>query len=85
VYVVVAGSTGTIFDTEAAADAYCLTPPGDGLGGKEMSRAALYLRVSTTEQTTDNQERELLEVAARMGHEIVGVYRGPRDLWLSLP
>jgi DNA invertase Pin-like site-specific DNA recombinase len=40
-----------------------------------MSRAALYLRVSTLEQTTDNQERELLEVASRMGHEVVGVYR----------
>jgi DNA invertase Pin-like site-specific DNA recombinase len=40
-----------------------------------MTRAALYLRVSTLEQTTDNQERELLEVAARMGHEVVRVYR----------
>jgi DNA invertase Pin-like site-specific DNA recombinase len=60
--------------TRPSADAYCLTLR-NGLGGKEMSRAALYLRVSTTEQTTDNQERELLEVASRMGHEIVGVYR----------
>ena len=38
-------------------------------------RAALYLRVSTTEQTTENQERELRIVAERMGHEIVEVYR----------
>ena len=38
-------------------------------------RAALYLRVSTTEQTTDNQERELRTAAARMGHEIVQVYQ----------
>jgi DNA invertase Pin-like site-specific DNA recombinase len=37
-------------------------------------RAALYLRVSTNEQTTENQERELRIVAGRMGHEIVGVY-----------
>jgi DNA invertase Pin-like site-specific DNA recombinase len=38
-------------------------------------RAALYLRVSTTEQTTENQERELRIVAERMGHEIVEVYQ----------
>ena len=29
-------------------------------------RAALYLRVSTAEQTTDNQERELRAAAARI-------------------
>jgi DNA invertase Pin-like site-specific DNA recombinase len=38
-------------------------------------RAAIYLRVSTGEQTTENQERSLREVAARSGHEIVAVYR----------
>src|SRR3981081_4339224 len=38
-------------------------------------RAAIYLRVSTDEQTTDNQERALREVGARAGHEIVAVYR----------
>lgn len=38
-------------------------------------RAALYLRVSTLEQTTDNQEGELRLAATRMGHEIVEVYR----------
>ena len=38
-------------------------------------RAAIYLRVSTDEQTTDNQERALREVAARSGHEILAVYR----------
>jgi DNA invertase Pin-like site-specific DNA recombinase len=37
-------------------------------------RAAIYLRVSTTEQTTDNQERELRAAADRMGHEVVKVY-----------
>jgi DNA invertase Pin-like site-specific DNA recombinase len=36
-----------------------------------MKRAVLYLRVSTVEQTTANQERELRAVAERMGHEIV--------------
>ena len=40
-----------------------------------MKRAVLYLRVSTVEQTTANQERELSDVAARMGCEIVKVYR----------
>jgi DNA invertase Pin-like site-specific DNA recombinase len=38
-------------------------------------RAALYVRVSTDDQTTENQERELRAVADRMGHEIVHVYR----------
>jgi hypothetical protein len=38
-------------------------------------RAAIYLRVSTDEQTTDNQERALRVVAARSAHEIVAVYR----------
>jgi DNA invertase Pin-like site-specific DNA recombinase len=37
-------------------------------------RAALYMRVSTYDQTTTNQERELRAAAARLGHEIVGVY-----------
>ena len=40
-----------------------------------MRRAALYLRVSTIDQTTANQERELREVAARMGCEVVQVYK----------
>lgn len=37
-------------------------------------RAALYLRVSTSDQTTQNQERELREAASRLGHEIVAIY-----------
>jgi DNA invertase Pin-like site-specific DNA recombinase len=37
-------------------------------------RAALYLRVSTSDQDTERQERELREAAARAGHEIVEVY-----------
>ncbi len=40
-----------------------------------MKRAVLYLRVSTFDQTTANQERELREVASRMGCEIVHVYK----------
>jgi len=35
-------------------------------------RAAIYLRVSTDEQTTENQRRELLAVAERKGWQIVG-------------
>ena len=40
-----------------------------------MKRAVLYLRVSTIEQTTANQERELREIAGRMGCEIVKAYK----------
>ena len=42
---------------------------------KAAHRVAIYLRVSTLDQTTANQERELREVASRMGCEIVKVYR----------
>src|SRR5258708_15478939 len=42
---------------------------------KAAHRVAIYLRVSTVDQTTANQERELREVASRMGCEIVKVYR----------
>jgi DNA invertase Pin-like site-specific DNA recombinase len=38
-------------------------------------RACIYLRVSTDDQTTANQERELRSAAVRAGHEIVVVYR----------
>ncbi|MDR6954886.1 DNA invertase Pin-like site-specific DNA recombinase [Ancylobacter sp. 3268] len=41
---------------------------------KTMRRAAIYVRVSTDDQTVENQERELREVAARAGWEIVEVY-----------
>jgi DNA invertase Pin-like site-specific DNA recombinase len=40
-----------------------------------MKRAAIYLRVSTVDQTTANQEQALLEAAKRSGLEIVKVYR----------
>jgi DNA invertase Pin-like site-specific DNA recombinase len=40
-----------------------------------MRQAVIYLRVSTIEQTTANQERELRDTASRMGCEIVKVYR----------
>lgn len=37
-------------------------------------RAAIYTRVSTIDQTTENQRRELLEVAARRGWTVVQEY-----------
>ena len=40
-----------------------------------MKRAVLYLRVSTQDQTTANQERELRQVAERAGWQIVQVYK----------
>jgi DNA invertase Pin-like site-specific DNA recombinase len=40
-----------------------------------MKRAVLYLRVSTIDQTTANQERELQAIAGRMGWEIGKVYK----------
>ena len=40
-----------------------------------MKRPVLHLRVSTTDQTTANQERELREIASQMGCEIVKVYK----------
>ncbi|MEW9305474.1 recombinase family protein [Labrys neptuniae] len=45
------------------------------IGANPMRRVAIYTRVSTDRQTTDNQERELREVADRMGWEIVNVYQ----------
>lgn len=41
---------------------------------KTAKRVALYLRVSTGEQTTENQRRELVDVASRSGWDIVEVY-----------
>jgi DNA invertase Pin-like site-specific DNA recombinase len=41
----------------------------------KAKRAAIYVRVSTDEQSVENQEAELRATAERMGHEIVAVYR----------
>jgi DNA invertase Pin-like site-specific DNA recombinase len=40
-----------------------------------VKQAALYVRVSTSGQTTENQERELHAVAAKAGWNVVHVYR----------
>jgi DNA invertase Pin-like site-specific DNA recombinase len=39
-----------------------------------VRRAAIYLRVSTDSQTTDNQEMALRDIAAKMGWDIARVY-----------
>jgi DNA invertase Pin-like site-specific DNA recombinase len=44
------------------------------MAGFNMKRVAIYLRVSTSKQDTDNQRRELLAVAARTGWDVVRVY-----------
>lgn len=41
---------------------------------KHPKRAAIYARVSTDQQTTENQMRELRAVAARMGWTIAGEF-----------
>ena len=43
------------------------------MGGK-AKRAAIYLRVSTDGQTTENQRLALAEVAARRGWQVVATY-----------
>src|SRR5215204_7244315 len=40
-----------------------------------MKRVAIYLRVSTDKQTTNNQRRELEAVAERSGWEVVKIYQ----------
>jgi hypothetical protein len=44
-------------------------------GGSPIKRAAIYLRVSTVDQTVANQEQALREAAERSGLEIIKVYR----------
>ncbi|HEY5305724.1 MAG TPA: recombinase family protein, partial [Pseudolabrys sp.] len=44
------------------------------MNAKRVRRVALYVRVSTSEQTTRNQRRELKAVAERHGWEVVTVF-----------
>src|SRR5450755_2104326 len=44
------------------------------MGGCIMKRVAIYLRVSTDKQTTDNQRQELEAVAVRSGWQVIKVY-----------
>lgn len=50
---------------------WCNAPLEEAVKGK---RAAIYVRVSTTEQTTDSQEAELLEYCEKRGWEYI-MYR----------
>lgn len=38
-------------------------------------RVAIYCRVSTSDQSCDRQEKDLLEYAARAGYEVMGVWK----------
>src|SRR3954453_7568592 len=53
----------------------CGTLSGSKWGRLPMKRAVLYLRVSTLDQTTANQERELRQAAERAGWEVAKVYK----------
>jgi len=44
------------------------------MAASKVKRVALYLRVSTGEQTTENQRRELLAAAGRHGWDVVHVF-----------
>ena len=53
-------------------------------GSRATKRVAFYLRVSTSEQTTTNQRRELHAVAKRHGCRWCGSSRTQRrTLWFS--
>jgi Resolvase, N terminal domain len=45
---------------------------------RRSPESSRFLRVSTIDQTTANQERELREIASRMGCEIVKIYKDHR-------
>src|SRR3954470_18129928 len=45
------------------------------LGQHQPQRAALYCRVSTTDQSCERQERDLVAFARRAGYEVVGIYK----------
>jgi DNA invertase Pin-like site-specific DNA recombinase len=46
-----------------------------GAGGKEIARAAIYTRVSTSDQNPDLPHREIHDYATRQGWEIVETYQ----------
>src|SRR4051812_34237992 len=54
--------------------AVCIDAPVIIARGTIMKRVAIYLRVSTAKQDTDNQRRELEAVAARSGWVVVRVF-----------
>src|SRR3954470_7452795 len=48
---------------------------GGQLGQHQPQRAALYCRVSTTDQSCERQERDLVAFAQRAGYAVVGTYK----------
>lgn len=46
---------------------------GEGQGGRR--RVAIYARVSTSDQDTERQQRDLAEYAGRAGYEVVAVFK----------
>lgn len=44
------------------------------MSSRKPRKVAVYVRVSTHDQTTENQRRELAEVAERAGWDVVAVY-----------
>lgn len=44
-------------------------------------KVAIYVRVSTEDQTTENQIRELQQWAERRGWQVVGIYRENETAW----
>lgn len=44
-------------------------------GGQLVQRVAIYCRVSTSDQSCERQERDLLEYASRAGWQIVGIWK----------
>jgi len=52
-----------------------------GKGKADEMKTALYLRVSTNEQSTDNQLPQLKAYAASKGYDIVAVYSENESAW----
>src|SRR5215510_4129625 len=53
----------------------CAIVPASKTRTFSMKRVVLYLRVSTIDQTTANQESELRQITGHMGCQIVKVYK----------
>jgi DNA invertase Pin-like site-specific DNA recombinase len=48
-----------------------------------MAKVIIYLRVSTTQQSVDNQLPVLKEWVASRDHELVAIYQGEESAWRS--
>jgi DNA invertase Pin-like site-specific DNA recombinase len=50
-------------------------PDGEAMPKTTIRTVAIYSRVGTDSQTTENQERELRAIAARVGWNVLNIYR----------